>query len=72
MRRILAKSIDNSSELFMEEIKGFLLKARAHDNPIERGTDPEAGISPYRTRFLGLVVRRASFPNSRTSCIFCG
>jgi hypothetical protein len=70
VRRILAKSIDNSSELFMEEIKGFLLKACAHDNPTACDADLDAKLSPFRARFLGLAVGYASSPNSSTSCIF--
>lgn len=70
VRRILAKSIDNSSELFMEEIKGFLLKARAHDNPTARDADLDAKLSPFRARFLGLAVGHAPSSNSSTYASF--
>jgi hypothetical protein len=56
VRKTLAKAIDNSAELFIEEIKGFLLKARVDGNAMESDTTIDAQLSQYRTRFLGLVV----------------
>lgn len=52
----MAKAIDNISELLTEELKGFLLEARAGSTS-EIEVDVDARISQYRMRFLGLVVR---------------
>jgi hypothetical protein len=44
----------------MEEIKGFLLKARAGGDSSEPEGDVDARMAPYRTRFLGLIVSLAA------------
>lgn len=44
----------------MEEIKGFLLKARAGGDASEPEGDVDARMAPYRTRFLGLIVSLAA------------
>ena len=56
-----AKVIDSLSDLYMDELKGFLLEAKNDDHTFDDNElETRAGI--YRTKILGLVVSGPAVP----------